>query len=341
MLLAEIARQAQVSPATVSRAINQPELVARESLERIRAVMQEHDYQPAPLSRRRGPKSRKPASLRIGVWFVGAKAGNPSLNWFQDSIAQMEGSTPRQQIDLRMVFSNSPGELPPALLREKFDGVVMQGMEPAPEVLAKLANLPHVWFMTRRSESYPGDFVEPNNEENARLALDYLAERGHRRVAVLTTDPGYSANARRIAAFLRRAEQRGLPADRLLGSDDSEVSYLNIDPRNSETDDLVARFVELNPRPTGIYIPADHLAGSFFRALRTAGLQRGQDYEVVLGNYNPMIYHNLEHHPACIDINLPTLVRRVIDHLVWRIENPDSPGRAGMAVSPTLRPALD
>jgi LacI family transcriptional regulator len=40
-----------------------------------------------------------------------------------------------------------------------------------------------------------------------------------------------------------------------------------------------------------------------------------------------------------IDINLATLVRKVVDHLVWRIENPGSAGRVGVAVSPTLRPS--
>lgn len=98
---------------------------------------------------------------------------------------------------------------------------------------------------------------------------------------------------------------------------------------------------EQNPRPSGLYIPVDHFAGAFFRTLRQAGLKPNKDFEVILGNFNPFIYNNLEHHPAAIDINLSTLVRKVIDHLVWRIENPDSPGRIGLAVSPTLRPAYN
>jgi DNA-binding LacI/PurR family transcriptional regulator len=53
MLITEIALKARVSPATVSRAINQPQLVAAESLARIRAVMEQHNYVPAPLNRRR------------------------------------------------------------------------------------------------------------------------------------------------------------------------------------------------------------------------------------------------------------------------------------------------
>jgi hypothetical protein len=64
----------------------------------------------------------------------------------------------------------------------------------------------------------------------------------------------------------------------------------------------------------------------------------GLDVEAILGNYNPVIYHNLEYQPAAIDINLSTLVRKVVDHLFWRIENPATAGRIGISVSPTLIP---
>ncbi len=341
MLISEIAKQASVSPSTVSRAINQPEIVAPESLARIRAVMKKHDYTPAPLNRRRGPKTRKPVTLRLGVWFVGAKAGNPSLNWFQERITELQERNPRSRVELQMLFSNSANELPRALTTEKLDGIIIQGQEPGAEVMAKLSNLPCVWFMTRRSEEFPGDYVEPNNEENGRMAADYLARQGHTNVAVLTTDPGYSANIRRVHAFMDRAKELGLIAHQILGKEDPGISYLEIAPLNSETEMLVRLLTEQNPRPSGLYIPVDHFAGAFFRALRNAGLQRNKDFEVILGNFNPLIYNNLEHHPAALDINLSTLIHKVIDHLVWRIDNPASVGRMGIKVSPTLRPALD
>jgi hypothetical protein len=37
-----------------------------------------------------------------------------------------------------------------------------------------------------------------------------------------------------------------------------------------------------------------------------------------------------------IDINLPLLVRKVVDHLLWRIENPTIGGRIGITISPRL-----
>jgi DNA-binding LacI/PurR family transcriptional regulator len=340
MLITEIARKARVSPATVSRAINQPQLVASDSLARIRAVMQEHNYVPAPLNRRRGPKARLPEQRRIGVWFVGARANNPSLNWFQDQLLQVQSTDPRYRVDLRVLYSTTPDELPRSLATDGIDGVIVQGMEPSAQALAKLGELPHVWFMTRRSATFPSDYVEPNNEENGRMAADYLKEHGHKHVAVISTDADYSAIARRSDAFVQRAKELGLTVHALLSRSNPGVSYLEISPLQAETEQLVKRLGALPTRPTGLYLPVDHFCGSFFRALRESGRKAGRDFDAILGNYNPVIYHNLDHSPAAIDINLGTLVRKVIDHLLWRIENPSVSGRIGISVSPRLL-ALD
>lgn len=338
MLITDIARKAKVSPATVSRAINQPQIVAPESLARIRAVMEQHNYVPAPVNRRRGPKMRSAEPRRIGVWFVGAKANNPSLNWFQDQLLELQSSDARRRVDLRVLFSNTPDVLPAGLAAEKLEGLIVQGMEPSAACLAQLRDLPHVWFMTRRSMSYPGDYVEPNNEENGRMAADYLAAQGHKAVAVISTDPQYSAIMRRVKAFTERAAELKLAVHSILGKSNPGVSYLEIAPPHGESDQLVRRLLASSPRPTGLYIPVDHFCGAFFRALREAGKKPGRDFEAILGNYNPIIYHNLDHGPAAIDVNLPTLVRKVVDHLTWRIENPGAAGRVGIAISPRLVP---
>jgi DNA-binding LacI/PurR family transcriptional regulator len=339
MLITEIARKARVSPATVSRAINQPQLVAAESLARIRAVMQENNYVPAPLSHRRGPKAGQSGQRRIGVWFVGAKANNPNLNWFQDQLLQVQSSDPRYRVDLRVLFSGTPDELPENIARERLDGIILQGMEPSAGCLARLREVPIVWFMTRRSRHYPGDYVEPDNAENGRLAAEYLRDRGHKSVAVISTDPDYSAIVQRAEAFLAHAARIGLAVHSVLGqTHPGGTSYLEIAPQQGESGDLARRLMTGTPEVTGLYLPADHFAGSFFRALREIGRVPTRDFEAVLGNFNPMIYHNLDHSPAAIDINLPLLVRKVMDHLFWRIANREVTGRVGITVSPRLLP---
>jgi len=298
--------------------------------------MQEHNYVRDPLGRRRGPKARLPVQSRIGVWFVGAPGHKPSLDWFQDQLLQVQSTDPHYRVDLRMLFSSSPSELPRNFAAEKLDGIIIQGMEPLPECMAQISEMPNVWFMTRRSDGYPGDYVEPNNEENGQMAAEYLKARGHKSVAIITTDPDYSAIVRRNRAFVTRASELGLAVHSILGKSNPGVSYLEIAPLHSESANLVSRLLGCTPKATGIYMPVDHFCGAFFRALRSAGKLAGRDVEIVLGNYNPMIYHNLDHSPAAIDINLPLLIRKVVDHLLWRIENREVSGRIGVTVSPRL-----
>jgi|UniRef100_UPI00404B4F39 LacI family transcriptional regulator len=335
MLIAEIALEAKVSPATVSRVINQPHLVAPDRLAQVQAVMTAANYKPTPFDRRRGPKSRLSAPKKIGVWFVGARK-NPNLNWFQDQLLQVQPSNERQRMELSLLFSQSPDELPQAVLERQVDGVIIQGMEPSAGCMQKLAGLPHVWFMTRRTTDYPGDYVEPDNDMNGRMAAEYLHSRGHKVVAAISTEPSYSAIAWRVRAFTERAKELGLAVDSILGDSQVDVSYLEHTPTHSESDQLARRVKLASPRPTGLYVPVDHFCGSFFRAMRLAGFRPEQDYEAILGNYNPVIYHNLDHLPAALDINLPTLVRKVVDHLVWRIDNPQAVGRIGSSIAPSL-----
>lgn len=335
MLIADIAHRAKVSPATVSRVINQPHLVASDRLARVQAVMTAVNYVPTPLHRRRGPKSRLAAPKKIAVWFVGAKKTS-SFNWFQDQLLQIQTSNERQRVELSVIFTDTPDDLPRVLAERQVDGVIIQGMEPSAACIQKLAGLPHVWFMTRRTTAFAGDYVEPDNELNGRLAADFLHSRGHKTLGVISTDPAYSAVAWRVKSFGERARELGLAVHNILGKSRPGVSYLESAPLQEESDWLVRRLMQASPRPTGLYLPVDHFCGSFFRSMRQAGLKSDRDFEVVLGNYNPVIYHNLDHLPAALDINLPTLVRKVVDHLVWRIENPLAVGRIGISIAPTL-----
>ncbi len=337
MLLAEIAREACVSPATVSRAINQPHIVSPEKLARIRAVIQRFNYVPLPVEQRRGPKARLGTQRRVGVWFVGTRTGNPNLDWFQQQVLKLQASDVHYRMDLRLMASATPADIPRALQTEKLDGLIVQGMEPDSACLKHLEGKPHVWFMTRRSLAYPGDYIEPNNEENGRLAAEYLKERSHKVVAVVATDPDYSAIGRRTQAFIHRAQELGLKVHTILGTP-HHSSYLQIASVDGEMVTLASRFLACTPRATGVYLPADHFCGALFRALANAGRKPGRDFEAVLGNYNPAIYRLLDHSPAVIDINLPMLVRKVVDHLLWRIENPKVSGRVGVSISPRLFP---
>ena len=296
------------------------------------------DYSPAPLSNRRGPKSRQIAAKSIGVWFVGAQQ-TPSPNWFQDQVIQMRPSMTRSRVNVSMYYSETNATIPSPIRQREVDGVIIQGMEPAANCWSVLREMPNVWFMTRRSTDYPGDYVEPDNQANGSMAADYLTSRGHTRLAVINTDPDYSAISIRTDSFLNSCRVRRVAASPINGTLKDHPAFLDAHPREGEVNALVKRWASMNPRPTGVYLPADHFCGSFLRAARHFDLKPERDFDLILGNRSPMIYPNLSFQPTAIDINLPTLVKMVVDHLLWRIDNFNSPGRVGLSVTPTLCPA--
>jgi DNA-binding LacI/PurR family transcriptional regulator len=337
MLIADIAKKAGVSPATVSRTMNNPCLVAPETLARIRQVMEDCHYKQVSIEHRRGPKKRQPVTRKIAVWFSGAKTGGPGFDWFRDELSRIQWvKNPRHRVDLDVIYSALPREYPRALSENSYDGLIIQGLEPAPEVSARLGRAPCVWFMTRRSASFRGDYVEPDNETNGRMAADYLHARGHTSVAVIAAEPRYSAIARRVNAFKEQCLRLGLAVHCILGQSHEGIGFLDCPPSPAETLSLVKRYLSIRPRAGGFYIPSDYFCGMIFRALRELDQLPGRDYEAILGHYNAEIYHHLDHSPAALDINLAMLVHKVINHLLWRIENPDSPGRIGLTVSPML-----
>ena len=334
----DIARHARVSPATVSRVINQPERVKPERVLAVRNAMAALNYTPPPLHSRRGPKSRQLEARSIVVWFIGAT--NTSItDWFQEQIMELRPGFTQRRISINAFSTERPDRLPAQLEKRGIDGIILQGMEPSESVWNRLREIPNVWLMTRRSENYPGDFVEPDNIANGRLAAQYLASRGHRKVAVLTTDPRYSAIELRTRAFLDRSIELGLETRVIAPESTIRPAYLESDPPAQMIHDLVDRWSADPSRPTGIFMPADNTCESFLQSASRTGLRANRQFELILGNYSPAIYRKLSHQPAAIDIHLSTLVNRAIDHLIWRIDHFDVPGRIGTQVSPTLKPS--
>ena len=67
MNIRELAKEAGVSVATISRVINHPEAVLPETRERVQAIIEKHNYDPKPVNRnKRFVSLIVPAAARAG-----------------------------------------------------------------------------------------------------------------------------------------------------------------------------------------------------------------------------------------------------------------------------------
>ena len=84
---------------------------------------------------------------------------------------------------------------------------------------------------------------------NGRIAADYLVARGHSRLAVLNTDPDYSAIAVRTDAFLDACRKETLKAEAINGRHKDMPAFLDEHPREDDVNRLVRHWVSMNPLP--------------------------------------------------------------------------------------------
>lgn len=336
-----VAKSAGVSITTVSRVLNNPGSVAPETVALVKRAMVELNYTPPAPGRRRGPKprteatpARAPEAVRIGLWCIGTP--EPQVRaYFSSQLETLHFALEEAGMELKLLFS-SPDEVPVELLNGSLSGFILQGLSPSEESLRKIAARPHVWLMTRRSEAYPGDYVEPDNAANGRLAADWLAAQGAKRWAFISTEPDYPAYAQRRAAFVARARELKIHVDLITGTPQDGSHHLTLRPGDAELDKLATRLFSLPAVPDGIYMPGDGMCGAFFRTMRRHG-KHPANFRVILGNYNHQTYDNLEPQPAAIDVNSRAIVRYAVLQLADRIKNPAPQSRpVGMKISPFL-----
>lgn len=219
MSITQVAEQAGVSVATVSRMINGKSNVSVAAAERIRATMQQLGYRPRAV--RPGPRQASRKRFVTGnVMLLSLNPFEPEAMFQMPTFATMVGRCMAclGMLGAHLLLAHSPDgkAIPPALTGGKVDGVIVAGKAPrlSAALRARLRLLPVVWIY--RDHNDPErlfDHVLYDNRAVGGLAAHYLAERGHRRVAFVSTNGRHEAYIERRDVFLQEAGALGLQVE--------------------------------------------------------------------------------------------------------------------------------
>lgn len=264
----EVARSAGVSISTVSRVSNGTAPVGPRTAARVRAAMERLGYSPHALAR--GLAARRSHTLGLLITDI-------LTPYFPDIVrgAQEAAEAAGYVVLLgdASVHTASEDLLVKRLLERRVDGLIVASSRTTDEYARQL-----------RSEDVPvvcingplGQFphaVQIDQRQGARLAVDHLAELGHRRIAHITGPTGVPTRAERLAAFRAALRDRGIAYDPSLVA----TNVSTIDQSRSATAQLLA----LADPPTAIFAYNDRLAVGSYQAIRAAGLVIGRDVSVV------------------------------------------------------------
>jgi LacI family transcriptional regulator len=202
----DVARQAQVSTATVSRVLNGRTTVDAGMAARVQQAMRDLDYRPNAVAR----------NLRLNqtsLWAVIiSDIGNP---FFTSMVRGVEDVA--QSAGFSVVLCNSDedpqkeSQYVAAALAERMAGVIIS-TSGRPNVINSLvdARLPVV-AIDRQLRGANLDTVLVDNLHGAELATSHLIEGGYRRIACITGPRRISTAAQRLRGYQRALRSHGRP----------------------------------------------------------------------------------------------------------------------------------
>ena len=332
MTITAVAKRCGVTHGTVSRLINQREGVAEETAERIRAAMKELNYRPPPLNRRRGRKPA-PAGVRTGnicLLMLGTSQSFLERPGVHATVTSVEKVLRRRGLSMLLAMAANLRDVPPAIIKRKADGLLIVG-EASDTLPAVYRSLPSVWLLSSHTRLHTwADHVSPDNDAVGLVAAEYLIKHGHRLAAFMNDQPKHPGFEERGWSFERHAKARGLEVQMYISKPNAHQEAAGAeDPwglaYGSQQVHLADQLLNVNPRPTGLFVPTDEQTLRLYPLLKERGLRLGEDVEVVSCDNQDFWLHQLEPRPVSIDLNFEMIGRRAVEQLLLRISHPEQP----------------
>lgn len=251
----DVARFAGVSQAAVSRFVSGKGAVSDEVREKILKVIDLVDYRPDPVAR--GLSSGKFNIIAI----VMANITNP---WYPVVLELITRELHRVGLQALLFNATPPqtvDDLMPLVLQYRVRGVIITtaSLHSSGADLCVKQGVPVVMF-NRYSQVGNGHSVSTDNRGGGRLAADVLFRSGSRQLGFLGGMPTVSTNRDRLAGFMERVAELGLPSAPSL---EKEFTYAW---GYEATQTIMAR----HPGLDGLFCADDEIASGAIDALRHA-----------------------------------------------------------------------
>lgn len=267
--IADVARIAGVSTATVSRVLASPDKVRQKTRDLVMEAVRQCGYTPNSVAR--NLRKRRTMNALVVVPNLANPVFAQILRGIDDELTQAGYGLVIGNLDNCEEREARYVEL---ALSRQVDGVVlMNGRVPESNTRTmREAGIPMVAMCAAIDDDrIPSVVVQ--DREASRTAVEYLAKLGHRRLGFIAGPPSNIIAAERLAGFLQGIEEAGL----------SDKDFVKWEGRFVFSAGVSAAeaFLQMKNRPTGVYASSDESAIAFIKVVRAAGLRVPEDVSVV------------------------------------------------------------
>jgi DNA-binding LacI/PurR family transcriptional regulator len=282
--LATVAAEAGVSRQTVSNALNSPELLRPETLERVQEAIGRLGYSPNRAARNLRTRSSHLIGLRVEP--AVEDSANALMDRFLHSLVESTGDAGYHVL----LFTGAPtgadaseDNATPVDSVDGYDELLRSAAVDAFIVTDTYRGNPQAAWLQRKGVPFVA-FGRPWGEPDARhpwvdvdgragvmLAVDHLVERGHQRIAWVGWQKGSYIGEDRRSGWADRMHEHGLSTSRLSARGDDTLDFGR----------RAAHALLDSEAPTGFVCVSDTVAMGVLRALHERGLAVGAELAVV------------------------------------------------------------
>lgn len=268
----EIAELAGVSPSTVSFVLNGRPGIGKNTREKVTALLEEHGF-----------SIKKPAEEESSPWgvvkFIRYSDSGDLAERNDDFITQvMEGidlelRQSRYTMSVVYVDDSNLEEILAGLKYENTEGVIFLGTEfdAGQYQILKDLDIPVV-SVDNCFRNCPLNAVDMDNIDGTQQAIEYLYQKGHRKI-------GYLRGTMRTGSLKERG--RGVEAAmKTFGLELTQV--ISLPPRVAGADEEMMAYLEGKPElPTAFFADNDVIASGAMRALIRKGIRVPEDISII------------------------------------------------------------
>jgi LacI family transcriptional regulator len=281
----------------------------------------------------------------FGVILLGMDDSLTHLPVITEALHGVELTTAAEGITLMLANVPNADRVPIFLAKGQVDGLILKSpllgdlrMCASPALVEAINRIPHIWLLGK-PDSGEGDVCGTDFDVGARIGVEYLHARGHRRIGYLHPRLGQTRSEGLKRALSAHVQRLGMSLQFFEKTQGEAVKWpLPAVTRPAEVMPLLERWEALPPaeRPTAVVVGADSIAVQLYAALRQRGLRVGTDLSVLSFNHEKPLVMGLNPPLTTLDVRAEAIGRRAVQQLFWRIRNKADAIPTKILVEPTL-----
>src|SRR5699024_6318649 len=171
--LKDVAKKANVSQATVSRVLNNPEKVLKKKREKVIDAIKKLNYRPDPIAR-----SLVSQKTRL-IALISGPLHNP---FFVDTTTSIVNYAKSKNFDVQVHFEDFDNNfhIYQDVLNNKVDGIILSSILYEDKIFEELKQQQAPFIMFNRRHKNRGNYVEMDNQQAGEVATNYLLNLNHK-----------------------------------------------------------------------------------------------------------------------------------------------------------------